>query len=61
MSSFIGGPAIYPVDAVEKSKKYEDNTTLQNLIKLLKGQGVEVPSTKDLKGGSSIRSLLRGK
>ena len=63
LSSFLGGPALYSEEGVEKSKAYEDRDRLNALIRKLTDQGEVVPTMKDLKksgaSGSRIRDILR--
>jgi hypothetical protein len=51
LSSFIGGPSIYTEEGVERSKAYEQERALAELIRKLKDEGTEVPTMKDLKQG----------
>jgi hypothetical protein len=63
ISSFIGGPSIYQREGVERSKLYEEKNELDTLIKQLKAEGVDIPTTNELKktgGRSRIKQLLSG-
>jgi hypothetical protein len=61
-SSSIGGPSLYSAESVRRSKEYEELRILQDLIRKLTDEGVEIPAVKDLKtSGSRIRQILLGR
>jgi hypothetical protein len=58
-SSFVGGPSIYTEEGVERSKAYEEERVLEELIRKLKDEGTEVPTVKELKKGGGRFDYLR--
>lgn len=62
LSSFIGGPALYSEDSVKASEAYEQSRALQQLIMLLKDQGIDIPTIEELnkaRGGRGIMGAIR--
>jgi hypothetical protein len=62
-STFLGGPAFYSQEGVEKSRLYEVERILNNFIRKLKDEGIEVPTIREIENEPNklikIRDMLR--